>query len=115
MECWKCVIKNVYSKKKKSEIFQASSHLLWLYSPVCVGPGRKTSQTDFLVTRLNYIFCFGTGLFTFCDLYDRINEGSDILAYLPFAASMTESMEGLIYSRLALNSSLISKPSIRSL
>ena len=21
--------------------FQASSHLLWLYSPVCVGPGRK--------------------------------------------------------------------------
>ena len=21
--------------------FQASSHLLWLYSPVCVGPGQK--------------------------------------------------------------------------
>ena len=21
--------------------FQASSHLVWLYSPVCVGPGRK--------------------------------------------------------------------------
>ena len=21
--------------------FQASSHLLWLFSPVCVGPGRK--------------------------------------------------------------------------
>ena len=21
--------------------FQASSHILWLYSPVCIGPGRK--------------------------------------------------------------------------
>ena len=31
--------------------FQASSRLLWLYSPVCVGPGRKTS---FLRTRLIY-------------------------------------------------------------
>ena len=24
--------------------FKASSHLLWLYSPVCVGPGRKTER-----------------------------------------------------------------------
>ena len=30
--------------------FQPSSHLLWLYSPVCVGPGQKTG---FLTTRLN--------------------------------------------------------------
>ena len=27
--------------------FQASSHLLWLYSPVCVGPGRKPQTPDF--------------------------------------------------------------------
>ena len=26
--------------------FQASCHLLWLYSLVCIGPGRKLSQTD---------------------------------------------------------------------
>ena len=27
--------------------FQASSHLLWLYSPVCVGPGRKSRRPVF--------------------------------------------------------------------
>ena len=34
--------------------FQASGHLLWLYSPVCVGPGRKPRKTAFLTTRLNF-------------------------------------------------------------
>ena len=33
----------------KSEI---SSHLLWLYSPLCVGPGRKPQKTAFLTSRL---------------------------------------------------------------
>ena len=28
--------------------FQASSHLLWLYRPVCVGPGRKPRRPVFL-------------------------------------------------------------------
>ena len=28
--------------------FQASSHLLWLYSPVCVGPGQKPRRQGFL-------------------------------------------------------------------
>ena len=28
--------------------FQASSHLLWLYSPVCVGPSRKPRRQVFL-------------------------------------------------------------------
>ena len=32
--------------------FQASSHLLWLYSPFCVGHGRKNLKTGFLVTQL---------------------------------------------------------------
>ena len=33
--------------------FQASSHLLWLYSPVCVGLGRKPRKKNgFLTTRL---------------------------------------------------------------
>ena len=27
--------------------FQASGHLLWLYSPVCVGPGRKSRRPVF--------------------------------------------------------------------
>ena len=27
--------------------FQASSHLVWLYSPVCVGPGRKSRRPVF--------------------------------------------------------------------
>ena len=27
--------------------FQATSHLLWLYSPVCVGPGRKPGRPVF--------------------------------------------------------------------
>ena len=27
--------------------FQASSHFLWLYSPVCVGPGRKPRRPVF--------------------------------------------------------------------
>ena len=27
--------------------FQASSHLLWLYSPICVGSGRKTRRPGF--------------------------------------------------------------------
>ena len=27
--------------------FQASSHLLWLHSPVCVGPGQKTRRPVF--------------------------------------------------------------------
>ena len=31
--------------------FQASSHLLWLYSPVCVGPGRN-QNVGFLMTWL---------------------------------------------------------------
>ena len=31
--------------------FQASSHLVWLYSPVCVGTGWKP-KTGFLTTRL---------------------------------------------------------------
>ena len=35
----------------KSE-FQAFSHPLWLYSPVCVGPGGKPPKTGFLTMRL---------------------------------------------------------------
>ena len=31
--------------------FQASRHRLWLYSPVCVGPGRKPRRPVFLTTK----------------------------------------------------------------
>ena len=30
--------------------FQASSHLLWLYRPVCVGPGRKPRRPVLILT-----------------------------------------------------------------
>ena len=36
--------------------FQASNHLLWLYKPVCVGPGRKPKLLVFSRTDLN-VFC----------------------------------------------------------
>ena len=34
--------------------FQASSHLLWLWSPVGVRPSRETPKTGFLATGLNW-------------------------------------------------------------
>ena len=35
--------------------FQASSHLLWLYSPLCVGPGRKPRRPVFSRRSSNHI------------------------------------------------------------
>ena len=36
-----------YTNGTNNPKFQASSHLLWLYSPVCVGPGRKPRRQVF--------------------------------------------------------------------
>ena len=41
--------------------FQVSSHLLWLYSPVCVGPGRKPRRPVFCL-RKHFISYWGTKL-----------------------------------------------------
>ena len=41
------IVQSLYFLNPK---FRASDHLLWLYSPVCVGTGRK--QTGFLAMRL---------------------------------------------------------------
>ena len=38
------IVQSIYFLNTK---FQASSHLLWLYSPVCVGPGRKPRRPVF--------------------------------------------------------------------
>ena len=38
------IVQSLYSLLLK---FQSSSHLLWLYSPVCVGPGRKPRRPFF--------------------------------------------------------------------
>ena len=38
------IVQSLYFLNPK---FQASSHLLWLYSPVCVGPGRKPRRQVF--------------------------------------------------------------------
>ena len=44
------IVQSLYYLNPK---FQASNQLLWLYSPVSVGPGRKlTPKTGFLTTRL---------------------------------------------------------------
>ena len=37
--------------------FQASSHLLWLFSPVCVGPGRKPRRPVFSERGSNDLIC----------------------------------------------------------
>ena len=39
------IVQSLYFLNPK---FQASSHLLWLYSPVCVRPGRKPRRPVFL-------------------------------------------------------------------
>ena len=38
------IVQSLYFLNPK---FQASSHLLWLYSPVCVGPGRNPRKLVF--------------------------------------------------------------------
>ena len=38
------IVQSLYYENPK---FQASSQLLWLYSPVCVGPGRKPHRPVF--------------------------------------------------------------------
>ena len=42
-----CYIDTVFPLLPKSEIISASSDLLWLYSPVCVGPGWIPPNTGF--------------------------------------------------------------------
>ena len=48
--------------------FQASSSLLWLYSPVCIGPGRKTQRKVFLHHGSNdsWFFIFAHCLTSIC-------------------------------------------------
>ena len=61
--------------------FQASSHLLWLYSPVCVGPGRKPRRpvfsrrgSYFLHTRWDFIPCFPSGKNKKLDMSEVLGE-----------------------------------------
>ena len=39
------IVQSLYFLNPK---FQAPSHLMWLYSPICVGPGRKPQRPVFL-------------------------------------------------------------------
>ena len=50
------IVQSLYYLNTK---FQASSHLLWLYSPVCVGPGRKPERPVF---SQRGSFCYQTDL-----------------------------------------------------
>ena len=48
-------IRIVQSLYYLNPIFQASSHLLWLlYSPVCVGPGRKPSHNEAHIVKMGF-------------------------------------------------------------
>ena len=42
--CYRYIVQSFYFLNTK---FQASSHLLWLYNSVCVGPGRKPGRPVF--------------------------------------------------------------------
>ena len=59
------IVQHLYFLNPK---FQASSHLLWLYSLVCVGPGRKprrpvfSQQGSFHLHVLDAFFCCKTNL-----------------------------------------------------
>ena len=57
------IVQSLYYLNPK---FQASSHLLWLYSPVCVGPSRKPRRPVFS-QRGSYVvkFCDMVGSFLF--------------------------------------------------
>ena len=46
------IIQSLYFPNPK---FKASSHLLWLYSPVCVGPGHKLRRPIFSQRGSNYM------------------------------------------------------------
>ena len=48
------IVQSLYFLSPK---IQASSHLLWLYSPVCVGPGRKPRRPVFS-ERGSYNLCY---------------------------------------------------------
>ena len=50
------IIQKVQSLFFLNPKFQASSHLLWLYSPVCVGPGRKPQRQVFSQRGSYYTF-----------------------------------------------------------
>ena len=45
------IVQSLYFLNPK---FQVSSHLLWLYSPVCVRTWAETPKTGFLTSRLNF-------------------------------------------------------------
>ena len=64
------IVQSLYYLNPK---FQASSHLLWLYRPVCVGPGRKPLRPFFSQR--------GLFLFTGCQhhLVDQDQNGSTAL------------------------------------
>ena len=47
------IVQSLYFLNKK---FQASSHLLWLHSPVCVRPGQKPQRQDRLYCHVAHMF-----------------------------------------------------------
>ena len=57
------IVQSIFSLNTK---FQASSHLLWLYSPVCVGPGRKSRRPVFS-QRGSYLMALKSKLQLLCN------------------------------------------------
>ena len=54
------IVQSLYYLNPK---FQASGHLLWLYNPVCVGPGRKPRRPVFFVAGAVFYMRLGISLF----------------------------------------------------
>ena len=69
------IVKSLYFLNSK---FQASCHLLWLYSPVCVGPGRKPRRPVFLTTRVIWVQNNGnsTSFEQLCRINKKANNNS---------------------------------------
>ena len=60
--------------------FQASSHLLWLYSPVCVGPGRKPRRPVFSERGSYYVA--DQLIFTFVFVYAKSRFSHDATQFV---------------------------------
>ena len=66
--CFRYIVQSLFFLNTK---FQASSHLVWLYSPVCVGPGRKPRRQVFS-QRGSYDFCKNFYVGSHCPLQKQL-------------------------------------------
>ena len=79
----------------------SSSNLLWLYSPVCIGPGRKPGER-FIATRLIYHSTLPTQINKkFTELLDA-NLGLHLYGYVSIMAQITNHQFGVHLTSLPI-------------